>query len=79
MTTISDRLERLEDAFVQLAPALDTIVETQQTIIGTQEAMMETQKTIIYSTARVENGQGQERGGPTGTAQDRQNHGALGD
>ena len=56
MTTINDRLERLEDAFAntlpQLVEAVNTVVATQKTIVETQQGILDTQKTIIAALNR---------------------------
>ena len=59
MTTMNDRLVKLEDAYVNTVQILKQIVETQNTMMGmvkqvveTQERIVETQQTIISALNR---------------------------
>jgi hypothetical protein len=66
MTTVNDRLEKLEAGFLKLVEmednntkifekmvaSLDVLAEGQQKIVETQEQMLETQQAIIASLNR---------------------------
>jgi uncharacterized protein YhaN len=56
MTTINDRMTKLEDAFSKVIPLLETIIETQNGHTGKLEAIIATQEehTVLLNQHSIE-------------------------